>query len=137
MKVRSYISSDEDQIQELAKKHDIAVPEYGELLVAEDNDGKIVGIINLRTVIMIEPFISDNPMATEKLFDEAMLRLKIKRAPIIRAFIKDNNLDLTEKVGFNEVFKEEKIVEKIIEPLTEHEIFKLRERQFKTNTKIN
>jgi hypothetical protein len=137
MIIRAYIRSDEDQIQELAKKHNISVPDYGEILVAETDDGKIIGFINLRTVVMIEPLISENPLATNKLFDEAMLRLKIKKAPIVRAFVKKGNKNLADRVGFNEVFCDEIIIEKIIEPLTDQEIFRLREKSFVKNKNIN
>jgi len=137
MIIRTYKNTDEEQIQELAKKHGILLPDDGYMLIAEDSDGRIVGYINIRTVPMIEPLISENPIVSKKLMDEAIMHLKTVRSQIIRGIVGDEVKDLAIKDGFEHVFEGKHIVEKFIPPLTDGELKRLREKSLLKNPKIN
>ena len=137
MIIRYYKNTDEDQIQELAKKNGILVPEEGLLIVAEDNSGKIVGFINLRYVPMIEPLICGNPLAGRKLLDEAEMILKVNNQQVMRAIVGDEVRDLAVKDGFYEVFIGKNIVEKFIPPMTDEDLKKIKQKSLLKNTNIN
>lgn len=137
MIIRHYRNSDEDQIQELAKKNGILVPEDGLLIIAEDSSGRIVGFINLRYITMIEPLICENPLAGRKLLDEAEMILKANNHQVVRAIVADKVRDLAVKDGFYEVFVGKHIVEKFIPPMTETDLKQIKQKSLLKNTNIN
>lgn len=137
MIIRYYKKEDEQQIQELAKKHNILLPDEGMMMIAEDSDGKIVGILNLRQVAMIEPLIADNPMAGRKMLDEMVMFLKTTRQSIVRAIVGDEVRDLALKDGFEQVFENKHIIEKYIPPLTDGELHELKMKSLLKNPNIN
>jgi len=112
-KIRDYIlENDSSKIKEFSEKYGLFVPEEGKIIIAEDNNGEIKAIANLRYVLMIEPFISENPMTGKKLFDWIENKIKEAGIKIIRCYANDKNAGLFKKIGFYEVFENHKILEK-------------------------
>lgn len=137
MIIRNYTKSDEDFIQELAKKHDVSIPNDGLVLVAESSEGKIVGFILIRTVSFIEPFVCENKVTAVELFNEAILHLKTMKAPIVRAIIGHEHLGVAGKVGFEKIFTDKILIEKLVPDLTRDELTMLKERNLLKNKNIN
>jgi hypothetical protein len=137
MIIRDYTKTDEDSIRDLAKKYDIFIPDDGSVLIAEDDNGKIVGFVLVRSVTMIEPFITENPLAGKKLLDELMLQLKVKQVPIVRGVVSDEHLNIAERYGFAKVFSGKHIIEMNIPDLTEIDLRELTERSILNIDKIN
>lgn len=103
MKIREYKPEDYDKVKDLAEKHNLNLPSEGKIILAEDDEGRIVSFINFRMVLFIEPFVSENPLAGKKLFDEAEKRIKEGNLRIVRCFTDVNNKELLEKLGFYEI----------------------------------
>ncbi len=98
------------ELQEFALKHNIFLPDEGTCFVAKNDDGEIVGLLNAREIIMIEPMISTNPIVSWKLFNLFLERYSGK---VIRAITLPKNLELLKKLNFNQEFEDLIIVERI------------------------
>lgn len=106
MIIRDYNSSDFDDIEELKRKFNISVPEEGKMIVAWDElKKKVVGFLVLRPVIMIEPIVSENPIAAIKLFDHSQVMLSINGAKVCRAFTKGKVKEQLLKKGWYQAFE--------------------------------
>jgi N-acetylglutamate synthase-like GNAT family acetyltransferase len=112
MKIREYIETDYERAKEFAERNGLSFPKEGKMLIAEDDNGEIKSILNVRLVTMIEPMISENPVIGKKLFDYVEEKIKGKGIKIIRCFSGEKNIELYEKLGFYECFENHKILEK-------------------------
>lgn len=106
------LENDSNKINEFEKKYNITFPKEGKLIIAEDNNGQIKAIANLRFVLMIEPFISENAIIGKKLWDYIENYIKEKGIKIIRCFANEKNAKIFKKAGFYECFENHKILEK-------------------------
>lgn len=114
MIIRDYVPKDFDEIQDLIEKHKIDIPPEGRMFVAVDERlNKVVGFIVLRPVIMIEPIVSDNPIAAIKLHDHVNTLCSLNGTKLLRAFAKDKVKRQLVKKGWHEAFQDYSIMEKI------------------------
>ena len=97
-----------------AKEHELTIPENALVLFAEDDESKVKGVIALKTVIMIEPLISDNSMVSNNLWRMAHGIALSKGVDIVRANTEPKNKGLYEKVGFKQILEGQIIMEKIL-----------------------
>ena len=100
-----------DEVIKYAEKFGIDLPKDGTLVIAESNTGKVEGLFNIRTVFMIEPFICENPLIASKLWNFIATKSTLGGVKIMRAFVKEKNIKLLEKLGFYRVFKKHMIYE--------------------------
>lgn len=107
MRIRDAKIEDLEQIEELAKKHDLGLPSEGKIIVAETEDGKIEGFVNLRSVVMIEPFICENPLAANKLWEYVKDKSEKGNVKIIRCFAQPKHESLFKRLGFYGIFTKE------------------------------
>ena len=110
--IRDAEIKDMEQINALAEKYGLSVPSEGKLLVAEEN-GVIKAFVNVRFVTFITPFVSENPVIGKKLWDYVDDRLRKSGIKLVQCFTKEKNVNLFEKLGFNKVFGDQAIMEKI------------------------
>lgn len=113
MKIRWFEAKDLNEIQELANKHKILLPDSGVMMIAERKNGSIAGFINLRNTQTIEPLVSESQMATYYLFHNALTCAEGMGCKQVRAVVKkgDPVMDLAERVGFKEIFEDHTIIE--------------------------
>ena len=95
-----------------AKEHELTIPENALVLFAEDDEGKVKGVIALKTVIMVEPLIGDNSMVANNLWRMAHGIALSKGADVVRANTEPKNKELYKKVGFEQIFEGQIIMEK-------------------------
>jgi len=114
MKYRKYKQEDEFQVTLLCREYEIEVP-TGFILVAEDDDGKIIGIISMKAEIFIEPLISKNPMVTNKLFSMMEGILLRENIPEVKCICDKDKEDLFNRVGFEVVENNKLIMKKNME----------------------
>lgn len=108
---RDFEENDTQQIKDLCGKHKIGEPKLAHIIVAEEGK-RIVGFIALKNVVFIEPMISENPIASKKLFVLAERVLEENKIRTVRCFCKINKKKLYSKVGFQQVFEDQIIMEK-------------------------
>jgi N-acetylglutamate synthase-like GNAT family acetyltransferase len=114
MVIRVSESSDIDQINELAEKYGLDVPHDGTLVVAEDSEGSIKAFVNLRPVMMVSPFVAENPVMGKKLYDYCEEKLKQNNYSLLQCYVEPYNKGLLEKLGFKQIFSEHIIMEKLL-----------------------
>lgn len=61
---------DKTQIKRYCEEHHFIFPNADSLYLAEDANNTIVGIGGLEIVVKIEPFIADNPIIANRLYEE-------------------------------------------------------------------
>ena len=105
MEIRQAIQKDWEQIEQLAKEQGISLPKDGTYIVAVNDNGNIRAFANMRGVIMIEPFISASPQASQKLWNHIAGVASEKGIKILRCFAKEKDVKLFTKLGFYKVFK--------------------------------
>jgi len=105
MKVRQATQEDWEQIVKLANESEILLTKEGTYLVAVNDNGNVRAFANMRGVIMIEPFVSASPQASDKLWKHISTEAMQKNIKIIRCFVKENNVNLFTKLGFYKIFK--------------------------------
>lgn len=113
MKIREFKAEDLEQLVTLAQQHNLLIPPNGMINVAEGEDG-IRGMMLVRMVPSIEPFICTNPLTAKKLFETTMQQLDklLKDDNIVRCYVKKENAETFKKLGFYEVFNNHIIMEK-------------------------
>lgn len=112
MKIRDYEISDYPRIKELADKYKINLPYEGKLIVAEDKNGEIKAFANIRLVPMIEPFISENTMIGNKLWNYIEEKTRKGGVKITRCFTESKNEGLFKRLGFYRIFNKHCFMEK-------------------------
>lgn len=114
MKIREFKTEDLEQLVGLAQQHNLLLPPDGMVNVAEDNEGNAVGMMLVRMVPMIEPFICTNPLIGKKLFDTTIQQLARTDGyrGVIRCNANKKDVELYKKLGFYEVFNNCVIMEK-------------------------
>lgn len=105
MTIREAKQEDLEQILKLADKHGISIPSEGKIIVAETTTGIIAGFVNIRPVIMIEPFICDNPLGAEKLWEYIKKKSEKGGVKILRCFAQEKHLKLFKRLGFYRIFQ--------------------------------
>lgn len=105
MKVRQAEQEDFEQIESLAKEQGINLSNEGAYLVAVNENNNVRAFVNMRGVIMVEPFVSKSPQASEKLWNHIVAHATSKQINIIRCFAKEKDVKLYTKLGFYKVFK--------------------------------
>ena len=105
--------SDYEAVEKLTSEHGILLPENGKAIIAERNDLSISGIVNIRQVCMIEPLISESPLVTYELFENAVDVVRSLNKNIIRGIVKKDNkiYKLAKRIGFYDIFEDHCIVE--------------------------
>ena len=98
-------AEDSEQINKLAEKHGLSLPGEGTVIVAENSDGEITAFVNIRAVLMIEPFVSDNPFASDKLWEHIKTQTQLGGFKILRCFAQERHRSLFEKLGFYRIFE--------------------------------
>lgn len=116
MIIREYKAEDLEQLITLAQQHNLLLPPNGMVNVAEGSDGQIKGMMLIRLVPTIEPFICTNPVTAKKLFETTMEQINqvMKDHNIIRCYVKPEHVDLFSKFGFYKVFENNIIMERNI-----------------------
>lgn len=115
MDVRLYKPDDETAVKEFAKKHNLEFNLNASIvIIAEDDNKNIIGLSSIRSVAFIEPFISENPLTSFKLYATTIKLLEKLEQPIVRCFTTPEHKELFEKVGFEQVFCDSIILEKKI-----------------------
>ena len=115
MKNRYYIPGDEEQVKKLCEAEDIDVPKDAMVMVAEDNEGKIVGLCGIKLEPYFDPFISHNSIAAIKLFLNMMNAYKkIVNKKYIRCVCNPEYEKLYNKVGFMRIDENKITMEKRI-----------------------
>ena len=115
MNVRFYKPEDEEAVKEFSVRHKISFDLGNRIIVlVEDDEKNIKGVGAIRSVAFIEPLISEHPIATYKVYDTLMQLLKKLNQPIVRCITGVENKRLFEKIGFEEVFQDQIIMEKNI-----------------------
>jgi len=110
---RKYCLEDFEQVKSLCDKNNIAFPTDNELLfVAEDDEGKIIGICGLKKVYQVEPLISENALVSNNLFKMVEGVIVQNDIPRVRAITKEENLFRFTKVGFKKIEEDKIILEK-------------------------
>lgn len=112
MTIREAKIEDIEQVEAMAEKYGLCVPYDGKLLIAE-NEGKIKAFVNVRTVTVITPFVSENPMIGKKLWDYVEEKFQKGGIRLIQCITKEKNINLFKRLGFNKVFGDQVIMEKI------------------------
>ena len=110
------LSNDKEyrEVEELCIKHDMRIPKDGFTIIAVDeNTGKVEGAISLRSVLFVEPLVSDNPVVAAKLFDKAEGVILAKGVDIVRCITKEENEGKFNKAGFIKVFNKQIVMEKL------------------------
>ena len=105
MKTRDAKIEDLEQIEALAKKHKLSLPSEGKIIVVETEEGKIEGFVNLRSVVTIEPFICENPLAANKLWEHIRDRSEKGNVKIIRCYAQPKHVSLFKRLGFYRIFE--------------------------------
>jgi N-acetylglutamate synthase-like GNAT family acetyltransferase len=105
MTVRDAKKEDLEQIKKIADKNGITIPKEGKLIVAETKTGSIAGFVNIRPVFMIEPFICENPLGADRLWEYIQEKSKEGQVKILRCFAQEKHLRLFKKLGFYRIFK--------------------------------
>ena len=105
MTVRDANKADLDQIKKLAEKNGITIPDEGKLIVAETKEGTITGFVNIRPVFMIEPFICENPLGADRLWEYIQEKSQEGQIKILRCFAQEKHLSLFKKLGFYRIFQ--------------------------------
>jgi len=67
MTYRHYRNEDYEQVKSMCKEHNLAFPADRSLLFVAEHEAKIKGVCGLENWTMIQPFISENPMAAVNL----------------------------------------------------------------------
>lgn len=105
MITRLATAKDNEQIEKLAEKHGLNLPGEGTVIVAENKEGEITAFVNIRAVLMIEPFVSDTPFASEKLWEHIQTKTQLGGFKILRCFAQERHISLFEKLGFYRIFE--------------------------------
>lgn len=102
---RKYDEDDFEQINDLCKKHDLAIPVNSDLLfVAANDEENIIGIGGIKTVVQINPLISENPLVATSLWNHLSGALQSMNIDSCQLLVDKDNYYLQElykKVGFN------------------------------------
>ena len=103
-----------EQVEKLCSKHNLNASSSGFTLIAVDNN-TVVGAITLKNVPMIEPLVSDNPVVASKLFNLMEGVILSRGIQVVRCNTDKKNEKAFTKAGFNRVFDDNIILEKIYE----------------------
>ncbi len=103
-----------EQVENLCSENGLNASSSGFTLIAVDNN-TVVGAITLKSVPMIEPLVSNNPIVASKLFNLMEGVILSKGIQAIRCNTDKKNEKAFTKAGFNRVFDENIILEKIYE----------------------
>lgn len=111
--IREFKLKDLSQLKSLAKQHNLVLPPNGMVNVAEDS-GQIIGMMLIRLVPTIEPFICTNPLVAKKLYDTTIKQVETVMSDlnIIRCYVKPEHFNLYSKLGFYKVFEKQIIMER-------------------------
>ena len=112
MRTRDYKVEDFEQVKSLAEKHGLNLPSDSKIIVAESNTGKIEGFVALRSVLMIEPMVSENPIVAVKLWNYVEEKIKKGGIKVVRCFADTKKEKTYKKVGFYRIFKKMLFLEK-------------------------
>lgn len=97
-------NNDKQDIVDYCTANGFKFPESNCLYISRDNDGVINGLAGLEIVIKVEPFISDNPAVSRKLYNKIMDVLKHQNVKKVECFTPDYKMPkvkkLYEKLGF-------------------------------------
>jgi len=104
MIVRKAKDKDMGRIKQLAEKNNLSLPDEGLVVVVEADD-KIEAFANIRAVLMIEPFVSENPIASKKLWEHIKTKTQLGGFKILRCFAQEKDKNLFGKLGFYRIFE--------------------------------
>jgi hypothetical protein len=113
MDYREYTPADYEKVEHLAQKHGLSL-NYNSALYVAESEGKILSVIGVRLVPFIEPLVGENPVSNYRLSVLAEKMMKALGHKIIRIICKPERKELFEKAGYNQVFENHIICEKIL-----------------------
>lgn len=102
------------EANQLAKKYDIDIPEDSIVILGMNDKEEIKSLIGLRNVLFVSPFISENHLIGKALYDYSLELIKGNNYSLIQTYAKKKNEKLYNKFGFNTVFEEYLIMEKLL-----------------------
>jgi len=116
MKYRKALDSDFDQLKKFCDKHQISVP-TGNIItfIAEDNEGKIVGVTGLKQIFQVEPLISENPLVAHSLYRTIDGFIQGENIKSVRALVEKSNdkyMSTIRKEGFLVIETDKYILQK-------------------------
>lgn len=103
---------DTEQVKALCEKYKINMPTEGKIIVVEEN-GIIKSFVCMKYVMMISPFVSESPVYSKWLYNFLEERIKENNIPIVECFIEKHNEGLLNKLGFQRIFPDHLIMEKV------------------------
>ena len=114
MNYRLAKQEDQVEIDRLCLKNKLNPPSgHGIIFIAEDEEG-IVGLIKVSSEAFIEPLVSENPLASEKLFIMAQGFLHAQKISTIRCLCNQDKVELYKKVGFDTLTEDKILMEKVL-----------------------
>lgn len=107
MQIREATIEDIPRLKELAEKYGLNLPDFGDgtIVLAESNEGKITDFIMIRGVYFLEPVVSENPLALNKLWKYVNDKSVEKGVKILRCFAQPKDVSLLKRIGFYRIFK--------------------------------
>jgi len=114
MNYRIYERQDQQQVEALCRKYHIALPFDSVVYVAEQ-DGKIIGIAGIMVEGWIEPLISENPVASVKLYKRTIKELELLGFNKVKIMCDPKYEKLYNKVGFKRIGIDKILMEKEIQ----------------------
>ena len=110
MKYRSFQEKDFDDIKLLCEKNNIDLPHRNSfVIVAENNNGQIVGFGSIANLAFIEPLISDNPVVAVNLYNQLLGVAMNQGIKELYCYCNEEREEVFNKVGF-EKFQAEKLI---------------------------
>jgi hypothetical protein len=103
--------TDKADLFDLCKKFNVDVPKIGYLIVHEQ-DGKIDGVIGLKTITFIEPLIAKNALVADKLYQLIESEITEKKLQVVQCICDPKYEDEFNKKGFFKVEAGKVILEK-------------------------
>lgn len=101
-----------EQVEKLCGEHNLNLPLNGFTIIAVDNN-TVVGAVSLRNIAMIEPLVSNNPIVAANLFHKIEGVILANGMQVVRCNTDEKNEKAFTKAGFNKVFDDNIILEKI------------------------
>lgn len=100
---------DVEDIKFLCDKNKIGYPHLDSFVLIAEEDGRVIGFTGLVNLTFIEPFISENPIVANNLFNQALGILINQKTKNVFCYCDKERAELFEKVGFT-VMETEKLI---------------------------
>lgn len=105
---------DVEDIKLLCDKNKIGYPHPESFILIAEEGGKVIGFTGLVNLTFIEPFISENPLVANNLYNQALGILINQKTKNVFCYCDKEKQELFEKFGFVVMEKEKLIMRKEI-----------------------